>query len=108
EHDAIARRRRPQMVALGRVEPVHVAGPAAVKELLIIVQVEGIEIQALALADLFNAQHLAAADRNCLPCRGFEYILLNLCTLGHLRSLRPDISLSPGASFWQTPGSPRG
>ena len=66
---------------------MHVAGPAAMEELLVVVQVERIKIQALAFADLLDAQHLTAEDWNCLAGRGFEYILLDLLTLSHLRLL---------------------
>ncbi len=43
---------------------MHVPGPPAVELLFIVVEVIGVEIEALTLADLFDAQELSALDRN--------------------------------------------
>ena len=46
------------MVALGRIETVHHAGPAGVEIFLVIVKIIGVEIEGMALSDLFNPDAL--------------------------------------------------
>src|SRR5450631_850913 len=58
EHRALARRRRPHESAGGRVKAVHRAGAAAMHELLVVMQVEAVEVGALAAFDLLDAQDL--------------------------------------------------
>src|ERR1700738_3893732 len=58
EHRTFAGRGRPHEGAGGRMKAVHRAGAAAMHELLVVMQVEAIEIGALAAFDLLNAQDL--------------------------------------------------
>ena len=59
-HRPLARRRRPQEVALGRMQPVQVARAPGVEELLVVVQIEAVEVGALPAVDLLDAQNLPA------------------------------------------------
>jgi hypothetical protein len=54
-HRAFARGRRPQEIALGRVEIVHVPRPSRVEELFVVVKIEAVEVNALAAFDLLDA-----------------------------------------------------
>jgi len=51
-------RRRPHEGTFGGVKAVHGAGAAAMHELLVVMQVEGVEVGALAAFDLLDAQDL--------------------------------------------------
>src|ERR1700730_9550444 len=72
EHRALARRRRPHEGAGGRMKAVHRAGAAAMHELLVVVQVEAIEIGALAAFDLLDAQDLSFQQLDRLAGAGLD------------------------------------
>src|ERR1700736_2281324 len=72
EHRALARRRRPHEGAGGRMKAVHRAGAAAMHELLVVVQVEAIEIGALAAFDLLDAQDLVFQQLDRLAGAGLD------------------------------------
>jgi hypothetical protein len=56
EDRLFARRRRPDELPRGRVYTVEVARPPGVQMLLAVVQVEGVEVDALAALDLLDAR----------------------------------------------------
>ena len=58
------------MVSGRRVQPVQVAGAAGVEALAVVVQVERVEVGALAVAELLDPQHLAPVDGHRLARAG--------------------------------------
>src|SRR5260370_5916202 len=101
KHRPLARRCRPHKSAGGRMKAVHRAGAAAMHELLVVMQVEAIEIGALAALDLLDAQDLSfqELDRfagarlqdefgNHLSCRHrwFSAAASALCAAAYSRS----------------------
>jgi hypothetical protein len=57
-HRSLARRRRPEKVALGRMQTMEMARPSGMKELLIVMKIKAVEIRALTAAGLSNSQDL--------------------------------------------------
>ena len=55
------------------VEAVHRAGPPAMHELLVVVQVEAVEVDALAAFDLLDAQDLALEELHRLAGAGLHH-----------------------------------
>src|SRR5258708_9673250 len=72
KHRPFARRCRPHEGAGGRMKAVHRAGAAAMHELLVIMQVEAIEIGALAALDLLDAQDLSFQKLDRLAGAGLQ------------------------------------
>src|SRR5258706_4517582 len=65
EHRTLARRCRPHEGAGGRMKAVHGAGAAAMHEFLVVMQIEAIEVGALAAFDLLDAQDLSFEQLDC-------------------------------------------
>jgi len=96
----LARRRRPQEGAGGRVEAVHGAGAAAMHELLVVMQVEGVEVGTLAAFDLLDAQDLAFQQFDCLASAGLQEMFGNDLAAAHRAvsaSVRRHIRAAPAA-----------
>src|SRR5260370_11667817 len=72
KHRPFARRCRPHEGAGGRMKAVHRAGAAAMHELLVVMQVEAIEIGALAALDLLDAQDLSFQKLDRLAGAGLQ------------------------------------
>ncbi len=83
EHRAFARRRRPHEGALGRVEAVHRARAPAMHELLVVVQVEAVEIGALAAFDLRDAQDLPLQQFDGLAGAGLQSVFEKDAAFAH-------------------------
>src|SRR5260221_5857805 len=88
EHRALARRRRPHEGALGGVETMHRAGPPAMHELLVVMQVEAVEIGALTALDLLDAQDLAFEELDGLAGAGLEHVLEESAAPAHRTGAR--------------------
>jgi hypothetical protein len=58
-HRPFARRRRPQEIAFAGVQSMQVPGPAGMEKFLIVVEIETIEVRALAPGRLLDAQYLS-------------------------------------------------
>ena len=56
-------------MALGRMQAVQVAGPAGVEEFLVVVEIEAVEVGALAAFGLLDAQDLAVPHSGPYRCR---------------------------------------
>src|ERR1700676_943532 len=72
KHRPLARRRRPHEGAGGRMKAVHRACTAAMHEFLVVVQVEAVEIGALAALDLLDAQDLSFEEFDRLAGAGLQ------------------------------------
>src|SRR6202022_606446 len=68
----LARRARPHEGAFGRMKAVHGAGTAAMHELLVVMQIEAIEIGALAPFDLLDPPDLAFQQCDRLAGAGLD------------------------------------
>src|SRR5262249_54519683 len=95
-HRPLTRRRRPHEGAARRVEAVHCTGAAAMHELLVVVQVEAVEVDALATVNLFDAKNLAAKKFDGLAGAGPQYPFRNFFPLAHRLT---SVAMPPGA-FW--------
>src|SRR5262249_48305461 len=65
--------RRPHERALGRIEAVHRAGPAAMHELLVVMQIEAIEVDTLQPFRLLDAQDLPGEKLDGLAGAGLHH-----------------------------------
>src|SRR6202043_2911660 len=83
EHGAFARRCRPHEGAGGRMKAVYCAGAAAMHELLVVMQVETIEVGALAAFDLLDPQDLPFQELDGLAGAGLENEFANDLARGH-------------------------
>src|SRR5262245_14138569 len=106
EHRPPARRVRPDELAATGVERLEAARETAVEELLVVVEVEGVEVDARAAHLLLDPQHLAAVDGDRLAGHGLERDLETLTpvvgkrSLEHVRTNRPpDVRARAGKSF---------
>jgi hypothetical protein len=88
-HRPLARRRRPRKIALRGMQAVQVAGAAGVEELLVVMQIEAVEIGALAADHLLDAQDLAALHFERLAGPRLDHQLVEHPALRHLQLRRP-------------------
>src|SRR6202035_230595 len=65
-HRSFTRGRRPQEIALARVQSVQVPGPSGMEEFLVVVEIEAIEVRALAPGRLLDPKHLTPPQLQCL------------------------------------------
>ena len=76
-HGAFARRPGPEKRPLGWVKAVHRAGAAAMHEFLVVVEIEAVEVDALAALDLLDAQDLTSAHFDHLADARLDHMLEN-------------------------------
>src|SRR3984957_3221483 len=88
EHGALARGRRPHESAFGRMKAVHGAGAPAMHELLVVMQVETVEVGALAAFGLFDAQDLPFEEFDRLAGAGLKDVFEQNASLAHCSGSR--------------------
>src|ERR1700722_12154638 len=88
EHGALARRRRPHERPFGGMKAVHRAGAPAMHELLVVMQVEIIEVGALAAFGLLDAQDLSFKEFDRLAGAGLQNMFEQNFALAHCSASR--------------------
>ena len=83
EHGALARRRRPHERSCRGVKAMHRAGAPAMHELLVVMQIEAVEVGALAAFGLLDAQDLAFEEFDRLAGAGLQEMFEQNFALAH-------------------------